>query len=742
MNIYDAHVIDFVIERTAIEREKLPMRELRRMKAIIIRVEHAVAAQGIQVLWEKVGRFVSTDKLPVACLNDFSHKVRYPAAEKIYSKEGLGACYECRMGVVLPKPGDRFNNLTLMSLKSSGRGSYSGLFRCDCGKECTFKLGLVLKGDNKTCGDAACVKRRMRHVDWQSAPRKRYGWLRSGRVVGMSGSNNAIVEAECVRRECICPAVSVVTKNSSSLANGEFHACPCGAWITPSKSGVLLEIGNGQRCNSISFAYRHLTGKRLEETNVRLELFTSRVRSYTKGTRVKGKMTRLPLSVLESFLAPTEDGIELRFTAYLLRRNGVVIYAGMTVNTSRRFEEHMTSDANKKIAESVSVHGRDAHLIEPIDTSTDFDHIAALETRLIEQYDLIKNGCNKRMGGASNPLSVVGDVDATKRVYEIYEKYIREGSAYPTQAEVAAKLGITLKTLVRVFSKLRRWNAVQPYKERQREIDGLTNEEIGQIQIDLAAGQSVTTVASKNKVMLKHVKKIRKALLDEEGRSSQRGNRMTTDAKQRQFIAWCLEYGFSIRRVSQLADFVPCKSSLKKTIKEYESLYTHEDEGVIHDNIITYFKEHIDKEGSLPTIMSPIANRGSCGYRQQALLVKIVEAYTRTEKTEGLDIGVGNKLSGSIVRASIELVREGQKLPLRNGVKCRVDYRALRNKIEIYDRTIAMFGRIVPDEVLSYLAAGLANKVAMTQLASGVKSKFGINLDRKFIARNREKFTN
>lgn len=692
MKLHDAHIIEFIIGKMNIVREELTESDLQRIKTLIIRTENALACQFVKVLWEKVGRFVSTDKLPVACVNNPAHQVRYVKLEKLYSKMGIGECYECRIGMLLPKPGEKINNLTLLSLSSSGRGSYNGLFRCDCGKERTFPLALVLRGENKTCGDATCVLKRKGHIDWHNARNKRFGWLRCGSVVGVTANNNAIVEASCARRNCIDPENGTVNKNSSSLANGEFHNCPCGAWIAPSESNLLLELEQGQRCNCISFAYRFLCKER-QDNSVSLDIFTRQIRRYTSAISVKGKITKIPLNVLQSFLIPREEHLTLPFTAYLIWRDDVIIYAGITVNTSRRFEEHMKSYANKKIAESVKVYGEGAHRIEPVDTSTDFDKISALEVELIKQHDLIKNGCNRRIGGAANPLATVADIDATKRVLELYEKHASEGTPYPKKAEVAAELKISNADINRIFAKLLRWNAVEKYKQAGRELDELSEDDMKGIENDLKELKVVSYVAKNYDVKLKHVVAIRQAVLAKHGRLSQHGNVMTTDVNQRQFIAWCLEYGFPMRWITQIGEFVPTHNSLGKMIKEYESLYTHEDESVIYNNIVRYVREHIDEKLSLPKIKSPLTKNGQCGYRQQVLLVKIVDLYTSTGRTSGLNID-GNMLSPDIVRESIKLVREGQNLVLRNSVKCRVDYKDLRKKVDSFEKSKTNFGRI------------------------------------------------
>jgi hypothetical protein len=124
------------------------------------------------------------------------------------------------------QPGDRFNKLTavreLDPIRDQSGRYRQFLWRCDCGREVVCRLGQVVHGRRRICGEESCRRQVTRPNKKVATPGERFGrWTvveDTNRKPGPNGSRPVLCRCDCgTEREV----------NWSSLVNGRSSSCGC-----------------------------------------------------------------------------------------------------------------------------------------------------------------------------------------------------------------------------------------------------------------------------------------------------------------------------------------------------------------------------------------------------------------------------------------------------------------------------------------------------------------------------------
>lgn len=402
----------------------------------------------------------------------------------------------------------------------------------------------------------------------------------------------------------------------------------------------------------------------------------------------------------------------------------------------RRELEHFEGNNNPYLAYSILSHGRINHKFVVMEESYDFNYIEEKEKEFIDKYDLIKNGFNRRYGGAANILIKDNDKELIPKICVFYKDKSRKD--YPKKEIVAEKLNIEKNEFDRVFNLLVRWGVIETYNDIGRDISELSNAEIIAIGHDIKEKVKIKYISKYYNVKYKDVINMRSEMLRESGELAIRGNSYKTTKEERFFISCCLEYGYSFLYTSDIAKKIisstPLNGSINKSFNVYKKQFTNKSASELYTIIKEYNKD------ALPILSPLVQNVGRVGYSQQELLDNIIFHYTGGGSVFSF-MYYGCKISSDVCYSTIKFVRDGNELLLRDGIELRVNYNLLRERMKKYDEKIDLFGRYISDGTIVCIFNEVNAGTTYTKISELIESKTKEKVSRHFISKNKEKFS-
>ena len=737
----DLSVINSVFDQMDVAIDSLSARDRVRLERMILRINNALDGTQRAVDWSKINNFYSTTKIPVICTVNSQHlPYNYPV-ESIYSpSKGIAACSECKFGITISDfIGKKFGFLTLNGVVPI-TGGFRANLTCSCGITIEEKLSTILGNQLKTCRNNACVQKQQGKIDWFSQKGKQFGALKLVDIIGSSKSSNAEALMRCAVNSCHQPERNTTHRNTQSLINGEYNNCLCGAWINPSREVARIEVDEGKWCNNISYAYRYL----LESNNINkpytsLEVFAKRIKNHVRALSInKQDPTEIRFKLLSGFIESNILKGEFIFYAYLITRDDLPIYAGITINLERRTREHFEGRGKDLLIQSIKKYGKTCHKLRAVFSTNSFNQVADKEKELIDKYDLINKGLNERYGGAFNPLIKKDDDNLIPTVYCYYQSLTPE--QYPPKKQVAIELGMDKDVLVRIFALLVRISNIENYRKVRRASNAISQRELKEIKKAIIDGVPATTIAQQFNIRYREVNAIRKEHYDKRGRLSPSGRAYALNLEDRQLVALCLEYGYPVRQIiNVVAPFIaniPSKNSLFKHYNLYAESFKKISAECLLETIKIKLGDFSDKA---QPIRSPfIKGAAEVGYAQQDLLELIIVHYTSGGSHLSFQYQ-GSTIAQDTWYDSIKFVNLGKRLPLRKHIEERIDYKSLRRRIVEFKKTESTFGRFIEHHVLIAIAEGLTCGVSYTQLAEQIRDRFDETVNRKYISKYKNK---